>query len=99
MKTGWVARIEDPQTQDRVNTLLACSKRTATMRCEEIRGKNPSMRVDLIGPYSEEEESSREIKLVISDDLAAVFKEHADLNPLLIKREGKNFEIEVDKIA
>lgn len=99
MKTGWIAKIEDAQTQDRIFTLLACSRRAALERCAELRKKNDTMKVELVGPYSEITESAREVKVITSDDLTTVFKDYADLNPLLISREGNNFQIEVDKLA
>lgn len=99
MKTGWIAKIEDAQTQDRVFTLLACSRQDALERCAELRKKNDIMKVELVGPYSEVTESTREVKVVTSDDMTTVFKDNADLNPLLILREGNNFQIEVDKLA
>lgn len=98
MRTGWIAKIEDPQSQDRVFNLLACSRASALSRCAEMRKKHETMKIELVGPYSEVSESLREVKMVVSQDLNSLFKEHVDLNPLLVEQDGKNFKIELDKV-
>jgi len=98
MNTGWIARVEDLQSQERLHTLFACPRAIALKRCEEMRKKNETMKVELIGPYTEILESLRETKTVVSQNLEEMFKEQAGLNPLLIERDGQNFKIEVDKV-
>jgi hypothetical protein len=98
MRTGWIAKIENPQSQDRIFTLIACSRAKALARCAELRLQHVNMKIELVGPYSEVLETQREVKTLESQDLNSLFKEYADFNPLLISREGRQFKIELDKV-
>jgi hypothetical protein len=96
MRNGWVVRAEDSQSQEVVYSVLALSKTKAKKRCEELRKINEAIKIELVGPYTEVEAKTRKVKVVASQDLLTVFKEHADLSPLLLGRDEQGLKIEVD---
>ena len=98
MKTGWVIKVEDPQSQDKIHTVLACSKERAVKQCAEWRLKNEAIKIEIVGPYTEINETAREVKVIESQDLSGVFKELLERNPLLVGRGEKGLKIEVDSI-
>jgi len=96
MKIGWVIRAEDLQSQEVIYSVLPCSKDKAEKRCEELRKINASIKIEITSPYTEVEPGTRKEKIIASQDLLGVFKEHSDLSPLLLGRDEQGLRIEVE---